>query len=98
MAFSLRLTDAARAALGEMRRDRGLNKRLKAAQRALAKLEADPRHPGLRSHPFHSLSGPEGETVFVVYAEQDTPAAYRIFWYYGPNKGEITVLAITSHP
>ena len=27
-----------------------------------------------------------------------THAAYRIFWYYGPNKEEITILAITEHP
>ena len=36
--------------------------------------------------------------IFEAYAENNTPAAYRIFWYYGPNKKEITILAITPHP
>ena len=98
MPFSLHLTDAAKAALGELQRDGGLAKRLQAVQRALAKLEANPRHPGLHSHPFRSLSGPNGEEGFESYAEQDTPAAYRVFWFYGPEKGQITILAITRHP
>jgi len=42
--------------------------------------------------------GPRGEKVFEAYAEQGTPAAYRIFWIYGPAKNEITILAITPHP
>jgi hypothetical protein len=45
-----------------------------------------------------SLKGPNGEKVFEAYAEQRTPAAYRVFWYYGPSKGIITIFAITSHP
>ncbi len=44
------------------------------------------------------MSGAAGEKVFESYAEQDTPAAYRIFWRYGPDKGQITILAITRHP
>jgi hypothetical protein len=28
----------------------------------------------------------------------NTPAAFRVFWYYGPEKGQITILAITGHP
>jgi hypothetical protein len=72
-----------------------------AAKASLAELrrdESNPRHPGLQSHKYRSLSGPRGEEAFESYAEQNTPAAYRIFWHYGPRKGEITVIAITSHP
>ncbi|HYX21566.1 MAG TPA: hypothetical protein VFA98_12045 [Thermoanaerobaculia bacterium] len=98
MVFSLHLTDEARANLAELERDSGLGKRLKAVRKTLARLESNPRHPGLRSHKFESLAGPRGEEVFVVYAEQNTPAAYRVFWCYGPDKGQITVLGITSHP
>ena len=29
---------------------------------------------------------------------QNTLAAYRIFWHYGPDARVITILAITSHP
>jgi len=75
-----------------------LAKRFKAVRKTLGRLEINPRHPGLQSHKFESLSGPNGEEAFEVYAEQNTPAAYRVFWYYGPEKGQIAILAITSHP
>jgi hypothetical protein len=95
--FILDLTDRAKATLKELERDAGLAKRLGAVRRTLAKLESNPRHPGLQSHKFKSLTSPGGGDVFEVYAEQSTPAAYRIFWYYGPEKGQITVFAITAH-
>lgn len=41
---------------------------------------------------------PNGEEVFESYAQNNTPGAYRIFWYYGPKRKMITILAITSHP
>jgi len=44
------------------------------------------------------LKGPNGEKVFEAYAEQKTPAAYRVFWFYGPSRGKITIFAITPHP
>jgi hypothetical protein len=58
----------------------------------------NPRHNSLQTHEYMSLKGPNGEKVFEAYAERSTPAAYRVFWYYGPSKGIITILAITSHP
>jgi hypothetical protein len=61
-------------------------------------LASNPRHNSLQTHKFTSLKGPDGEKVYEAYAEQSTPAAYRIFWYYGPSKGEITIFAITRHP
>lgn len=32
------------------------------------------------------------------YLENRTPAAGRLFWAYGPDAGDITVLAIEPHP
>ena len=64
----------------------------------LALLETNPRHPGLNTHKFSSLKGPGGEDVFEAYEENKTPAAWRVFWYYGPDKRQITILAITPHP
>ena len=84
--------------LEQLERDRCLAKRLKAVRKTLARLEAEPRHPGLQSHEFKSLSSVHGVKVFESYAEQDTPAAYRVFWHYGPEKGQLTIIAITSHP
>lgn len=98
MPFLLDLTDRAKATLKELERDGGLAKRLNAVRKTLALLESNPRHPGLQSHEFQSLSGAHGEKVFEVYAEQATPAAYRVFWHYGPGKGQITVIAIAKHP
>lgn len=96
--FSLLFSETAAGQLDQLQRDRGLAKRLKAVRKTLARLETDPHHPGLQSHEFRSLSIVQGVKVFESYAEQDTPAAYRVFWHYGPRKGQVTIIAITSHP
>lgn len=98
MGYQLLFSDKALAQLRDLERDRGLTKRLKAVRKTLWYLESNPRHPGLRTHEYKSLAGPSGEKMFEAYAEQGTPAAYRIFWYYGREKGQITVVAITRHP
>lgn len=97
MAFHLLFTDEARHNLEELERDKGLSKRLKAVRKTLGLLETNPRHPGLQTHKYQSLEGPGGEDVFEAYAEQSTPAAFRVFWYYGPARGDITILSITPH-
>jgi hypothetical protein len=96
--FELLFTPRADADLDALEADAGLAKRLKAVRKALGLLETNPRHPGLNTHKFSSLKGPGGEEVFEAYAENKTPAAWRIFWHYGPDKKQITVLAITPHP
>lgn len=98
MAFSLVFTKEAEANLEELEHDRGLEKRLKAVRKALGYLETNPRHPSLQTHEYKSLAGPGGAKVFEAYAEQSTPAAYRIFWHHGPGKTQITIIAITRHP
>lgn len=100
MTFTLLFTKQASSDLDELEQDRGLLKRLKAVRKALAYLETNPKHPSLNTHKYESLSGPVVVVVevFEAYAENKTPAAYRIFWCYGPNKKEITILAITPHP
>jgi hypothetical protein len=96
--FSIVFSVTAADQLERLEKDRGLAKRLKAIRKAIGRLESNPRHPGLQSHRFRSLSGPSGEVVYEIYAEQDTPAAYRVFWCYGPEKDQITVIAVTLHP
>lgn len=98
MRFELLFTNEASANLDALENDAGLAKRLKAVRKALGYLEVNPRHPSLNSHKYSSLSGPNGEEVFEAYAENRTPAAYRIFWHYGPGQGVITIIAITPHP
>ena len=98
MGYQLLFSDKALAQLRELERDRGLTKRLKAVRKTLGYLESNPRHPSLRTHEYKSLSGTGGEKVFEAYAEQSTPAAFRVFWRYGPEKQQITIVAITRHP
>lgn len=63
-------------------------------------LQENPRHPGLNTHPYDSIENPyDAETkVFEAYVQNRTPGAYRVFWCYGPQKSEITIIAITPHP
>jgi hypothetical protein len=96
--FRLIFTDEATQQLAALEKDLGLQKRLKAVRKALGLMETNLRHPGLNTHEHGSLSKSIGEKVFESYAESKTPAAYRIFWMYGPGKNVITVISITPHP
>jgi hypothetical protein len=66
--------------------------------KTLAFLSADPRHNSLASHEISELSRRHGLKIFQSYLENKTPAAGRMFWAYGPDKGDITILAIEPHP
>lgn len=66
--------------------------------KALGYLEQNPRHNSLASHEIDDLTRKYGFKVFQSYLENATPAAGRLFWAYGPDKGDITVLAIEPHP
>lgn len=68
--------------------------------KAIERLAADPRHPGLSTHEFHSFAHPyePGAKVFEAYAQNRTPGAYRVIWCYGPENDMITIIAITPHP
>ncbi len=98
MKFILHFTPAATQALRKLKTDSGLKKRYKAVAKTLKLLSENPRHPSLQTHIYSSIAGPYGEKIFEAYAEQKTPAAYRVFFYYGPRKEEITIFAITPHP
>ncbi len=82
---------------GKTSKQEGLFKQVK---KSMDLLLENPRHPGLHTHEFKSLLHPynKDEKIFEAYAQQKTPAAYRIFWCYGPDQGQITIITITSHP
>ncbi len=65
--------------------------------KALRLLASSPRSNSLATHEINVLSEKYGIKIFQSYLENDVPAAGRIFWAYGPDKGQITVLAIESH-
>ncbi len=96
--ITLTFTAEADRNLSDLEKDKGLAKRHKAVCKALGYLETDPRHKALNTHEFTSIKGANGEKVFEAYAENKAPAAFRIFWHYGPGKDVITVIAITPHP
>ncbi|MBI3602326.1 MAG: hypothetical protein HY209_05475 [Candidatus Omnitrophica bacterium] len=98
MKFVLHFTDEAKAQLKHLKQTAYLQAPFKAVAKVLVLLQENPRHPGLQTHKYHSLYGPLGEEVFEAYAQQHTPGAWRVFFYYGPAKGGITVFAIVTHP
>lgn len=96
--FELKFSEIADKQMEELESGPHLSKRLHAVRKTLAYLETNPRHPGLRTHEYASLTRKHGRKVFEAYAENNTSGAFRIFWCYGPEKDAITILAITPHP
>lgn len=72
----------------------------KQVDKCIELLQSSPRHPGLHTHEYDALTHPYNQTqkVFEAYAQNKTPGAYRVFWCYGPNKKQITIITITPHP
>jgi hypothetical protein len=102
--FELKYTPEAVQQYDALSKDKNLAKRFKSVKKALRLLGVDPTYPSLHTHKYGSIEGPEKTEVFEAYAENKTPAAYRIFWCYYPAKkeqdeiGTITIIAITPHP
>ncbi|MGA2799550.1 MAG: hypothetical protein ABSE63_18360 [Thermoguttaceae bacterium] len=44
-------------------------------------------------HPYD-----KNQKVFEAYAQNPTPDAYHVFWRHGPEKRQVTLTAITTHP
>ncbi len=72
----------------------------KQVHKTITLLASNPKHPGLQTHEYYSLPHPydKNQKVFEAYAQNQTPDAYRVFWCYGPEKRQITLIAITPHP
>ena len=96
--FELQWTAEASEAYNLIKSDASQKKHYNAVKKTLKFLAMNPRHNSLQTHEYMSLKGPDEEKVFEAYAEQRTPAAYRVFWYYGPSQGIITIVAIIPHP
>lgn len=98
MSFRILLTTEAASNLEKLESDPSKKKRLNAVRKSLRYLENNPKHPSLNTHEYNSLTRQFGIKIFEAYVENKTPEAYRIFWHYGPDKSEITIIAITPHP
>ena len=66
--------------------------------KALNFLRYDPKHNSLATHEIKPLSNRYGRKVWQSYLESKTPSAGRIFWVYGPDKNQITIIGIEPHP
>jgi hypothetical protein len=66
--------------------------------KALELLLDNPKHPGLNSHDIDVLTKRYGRKVFQSYVDNNSEHAWRLFWVYGPAKGEITWIGLAPHP
>ncbi len=100
MAYDLIFEPEAEGQLHDLERDDDKKdlKKLKKVRKCLGFLETNPKDPGLHSHKYLELTGKNGEDVWESYVENKAAAAWRVFWHYGPAKGEITIVAITPRP
>ena len=107
MSYELRYTSSAKRQFTELHK-KDAAKHSKVVM-CLRKLSEDPKHPGLHSHKYYSMKGPNGEEVWESYVENKVPAVWRVFWCYGPDEKTgakqdgvvikvITIVAITPHP
>jgi hypothetical protein len=107
MLHKLRFTSTADGQLTKIENDHALEGVLKQVRKTLGYLETDLRSKSLQTHEYYSLTRRYGGLkVFEAYVQQNTPAAYRVFWHDGPDEKDkngkrisiITVIAITQHP
>lgn len=106
MAFQIRMGQPGMEALWLDFSSRCLQNRLNNDERKLFKklvkvlgyLSNDPKHNSLASHEIDDLTRKHGIKIFQSYLENHTPGAGRLFWTYGPDQGDITILAIEPHP
>lgn len=96
MSFALEFTESAVKQLSDL--SKADKKKHKKVLKCLGLLEQDPKYPGLNSHRYEEYDEVHGEKIWESHVENNTPAAFRVFWHYGPDKNVITVIAITPHP
>lgn len=97
MSFKLIFSPRAAQRLFELESDQSKQGVLKQVKKAIEFLKENPRHPSLKTHKYKEFSEYYSKEVFEAYAQQNTPSAYRIFFYYS-GKEQITIIAITPHP
>lgn len=66
--------------------------------KAFYHLSIDPEYPSLNTHEIDEMTKRYGKKVWQSYLENNTPAAGRIFWAYGPEKDDITIAGLEPHP
>lgn len=75
-------------------------KRYKKINKALSLIKNDPKYPSLNAHKWDILKGkaPDGGDVWTAYVENNTPSAWRIFFFFDRrDPGLIYVTSIEPH-
>ena len=106
MRRELRFKPPADEQLTRIENDPVLKGVLKQVRKTLGYLETNPQYKSLQTHEYKSLTMRYGRKIFEAYTQQNTPNAYRTFWYYGDDEIDksgkripiITIVAITPHP
>lgn len=98
MNFELFLAHEAARQLQNLNNDPGKSRIFKDVVKTLNLMKTNLRHLSLNTHEYRGIKGANGEKIFESYAQQNTAGAYRIFWYYGPEKRFITIMLIIPHP
>ncbi len=84
-----------KAELNKLGQDLKLFKKL---VKTLNILSNNPKYPSLSSLEIKLLTKRYGIKVWQSYLENNTPSAGRIYWVYGPEKSQITIIGIEPHP
>ena len=61
-------------------------------------LSAAPGYPSLQTHEIEPLSRRYGMKVWQSYLENKTSGAMRMYWVYGPDRTDITIIGLEPHP
>ena len=99
--FELKFTKAAESQFRKIEKHSSLElkKRIRAS---LGMLQTNPKHSSLAIHPYDSIdypfdSNPKGKVFGIYIQEKDLSSRILILCCPGPNKKQITVLAITPY-
>ncbi len=66
--------------------------------KAIHILSENPFYPGLHTHEIQPLTKRYGIKVWQSYLENRTSGAMRMYWVYGPENEEITIIGLEPHP
>lgn len=62
------------------------------------KLAGNPQYPSLNTHEIAPLSKRYGMKVWQSYLENKKSGARRMYWVYGPDQSDITIIGLEPHP
>lgn len=66
--------------------------------KAMRLLSQDPSYPSLHTHDIEPLTKRYGIKVWQSYLENNTSRAMCMYWVYGPDRQDITIIGLEPHP